>query len=167
MYLRSGILGVVDDPVIRPYRDGDDEDICRVIRNVFDEYGFTWESGGYNVDTEDVKAFYLDGGGAFWVMESEGEIVGTGAIMPEGNGRCELCRLYLSKASRGKGWGKMFYEFIIAEAKKSGYREMEIWSDVKLVEAHRLYERSGARFVGQRICNDPDKSLENGYIYEL
>lgn len=153
--------------MIRPYRKGDDDEICRVIREIFDEYDFTWETGGYNADTEDVSTFYLEGGGAFWVMETDGQMVGTGALMPEGDDRCELCRLYLAKACRGKGWGKKFYEFIIAEARKAGYLEMEIWSDVKLVEAHRLYERSGARFVGQRICDDPDQSLENGYIYDL
>jgi putative acetyltransferase len=138
-----------------------------VIREVFDEYEFTWEAGGYNADTEDVRSFYLDGGGAFWVMVVGGKIVGTGAIMPEGDGRCELCRLYLAKECRGKGWGKLFYDFIIVEATKAGYREMEIWSDVKLLEAHKLYERSGAKFIGQRICNDPDQSLENGYTYDL
>lgn len=153
--------------MIRPYRRGDDSEICRVIRDVFEEYGFTWESGGYNLDTEDIEAFYLNRRGQFWVMESDGQIIGTGGLMPEGDGRCELCRLYLARPCRGKGWGRMFYEFIIAEAKMLGYDEMEIWSDVKLVEAHRIYEKSGARFVGQRICNDPDNSLENGYVYDL
>lgn len=154
-------------PTIRPYSKGDDEEICRVIHAVFDEYGFTWEAGGYNADTEDVEAHYVQGGGAFWVMEAEEEIIGTGGLMPEGGGRCELCRLYLTPEYRGRGLGREFFDFIVNAARAAGYREMEIWSDVKLTDAHKLYERSGATFVGQRICDDPDDSLENGFLMPL
>ncbi|MDQ2985880.1 MAG: GNAT family N-acetyltransferase [Armatimonadota bacterium] len=154
-------------PTIRPYNKGDDEEICRVIHAVFDEYGFTWEAGGYNADTEDVDAFYIKGGGAFWVMVIDGEIVGTGGLMPEVERRCELCRLYLSHEYRGRGLGREFFDYIVNEARLAGYREMEIWSDAKLTDAHRLYEKSGAKFIGQRICDDPDDSLENGFLMLL
>ena len=115
---------------IREYRSGDDEHICNVIRSVFEEYGFTWESGGYNSDTEDVQSHYLDHGGKFWVMEANDEIVGTGGLMPMVEDRCELWRLYLSPDFRGKGLGRLFLEYIMDFARQTGYREMEIWSDI-------------------------------------
>lgn len=157
----------MSEPTIRDYRKGDEADICSVVRDCFEEYGFTWESGGYNADTEDVQSHYIDNGGWFWVMEVHGEIIGTGGLMPIGESKCELWRLYLRAEHRGKGLGRMFYEFILRFAKQRGFTEMEIWSDVKLVDAHRLYEKLGASFVGQRICDDPDKSLENGFTMAL
>lgn len=155
------------EPVIRLYEKGDEPAICAVIRTIFDEFGFTWEDGGYNSDTEDVQAFYVDAGGAFWVMEVDGKVVGTGGYMPEGEGVCELCRLYLAKEYRGRGLGRRFYEYIVERCREAGFVKMEIWSDVKLTDAHKLYERSGAQFIGQRICDDPDNSLENGFILLL
>jgi putative acetyltransferase len=157
----------VVDPTIRPYRNGDDDAICDVIHAVFDEYGFTWESGGYNADTEDIRKHYIDSGGCFWVMELDGEIIATGGLMPVSEDRCELWRLYLRKDQRGKGYGRAFYEYILGYARGSGFREMEIWSDVKLTDAHHLYEKLGARYIGRRICDDPDKSTENGFIMPL
>lgn len=44
---------------------------------------------------------------------------------------------------------------------------MEIWSDKRFVEAHRLYQRLGAFVVADRICSDPDNSPEWGLLLPL
>ena len=155
------------ETTIRPYQRGDEPQICSVIHDAFDEYGFTWESGDYNADTEDVQAHYIDRGGWFWVMELNGEIIGTVGLMPEGEGKCELWRMYLRQEHRGKGYGRRIYQLVLDFAKENGFSEMEIWSDVKLIDAHQLYRKMGAEFIGQRLCNDPDRSLENGFVMPL
>jgi putative acetyltransferase len=53
---------------------------------------------------------------------------------------------------------------VLAEAKKNGRSTMELWSDKRFTDAHRLYERFGAKVVGERICHDPDKSPEWGLV---
>ena len=163
----QGYSAIVSNSLIRPYQKGDDLHIRDVIHTVYDEYGFTWEADGYNSDTEDVQAHYIDQAGAFWVMELDGDIIATGGLMPISSDRCELWRLYLKAEHRGKGYGASLYKHILEFAKNQGYKEMEIWSDVKLTDAHRLYEKLGATYIGQRICNDPDKSTENGFMMAL
>ena len=43
---------------------------------------------------------------------------------------------------------------------------IEIWSDKRFVDAHRLYQRFGASVVGERICHDPDRAPEWGMILQ-
>jgi hypothetical protein len=44
---------------------------------------------------------------------------------------------------------------------------MELWSDKRFGPAHRLYGQFGAEVVGDRICDDPDKSPEWGLRIDL
>lgn len=154
-------------PVIREFREGDEAEIQRVIKGVFNEYGFTWEPDGYNRDAFSVREYYHVGGGGFWVMELDGRVVGTVGLKKRSSQKCELYRLYLEKDQRGKGYGKLLYEFACAEAKKMGFEFMEIWSDKKLESAHEMYKKSGAESLGDRICDDPDNSPEWGFMMRL
>lgn len=154
-------------PKIRPFQKGDESGIQAVIKGVFDEYGFTWEPEGYNRDAFQVEEYYHAKGGCFWVLEEDGRIIGTVGLKKRSQQRCELYRLYLPKEFRGKGFGKMLYIFVIESAREMGYCEMEIWSDKKLESAHRMYKRSGAESLGDRICDDPDNSEEWGFLLRL
>jgi hypothetical protein len=44
---------------------------------------------------------------------------------------------------------------------------MELWSDKRFEDAHRLYQKLGARVVGERICHDPDQSPEWGLAIDF
>ncbi len=157
-----------------------------VVRAVFDEYGFTWDPDGYHADLYDVPAFYLKDGLPFFVAVSGGVVVGTAALDlfpalsgPEGtvvtiDGKsriagsdCALERLYVHPDARRRGLGSSLFQRVIEEANTSGRRRMEIWSDKRFEGAHRLYQRFGARVVGDRICDDPDESPEWGLTLAL
>ena len=157
----------MSEPTIRTFREGDERGIQSVIKSVFDEYGFTWEPDGYNRDSFDVREFYHDQGGGFWVMELGGTIIGTVGLKARKNRRCELYRLYLPAERRGKGYGRDLYIFAQEAARDAGFTEMEIWSDKKLAAAHGMYSRSGAEPLGERICDDPDNSEEFGFLLKL
>lgn len=155
----------MDSPLIIRVAGVDDRaGIRHVIESVFAEYGFTFDPHGYNQDTEDVGKYYWQSGGGFWVLEIENKIVGTVGFKRITSKRCDLARLYLLESYRGMGYGKKLYEHAKSEARKMGFTEMEIWSDVKLLSAHEMYSKSGALLLGKRICNDPDQSLEQGFL---
>lgn len=141
--------------------------IIRVIRSVYDEYGFTWESGGYHADLEQIEEHYPNKGGAFWVLREDGEVVATCGVHRHTQSDCELARLYLLARLRGQGLGSRLFRHTIEWSRAQGFRRMFIWSDVKLTLAHSLYFRHGAKWIGQRRCNDPDNSLEQGFLYTL
>jgi uncharacterized protein (DUF885 family) len=56
---------------------------------------------------------------------------------------------------------------VIEEARAHGRRKLAIWSDKRLEDAHRLYERLGACATAERVHDDPDQSHEWGLVLEL
>jgi putative acetyltransferase len=163
----------------------DEPGIQHVIQTVFEEYGWPWEAEDYHSDLYDIEAAYFASGGAFWVMEDEGRVVGTSALdvfdpipgegdtveidgVPKVTGAdCSLERLYVLPEYRGRRVGFALWNQVIEEAKARGYRRMEVWSDKVLTAAHALYERSGAERVGERLCPSPDQSPEWGFRLDL
>lgn len=158
-----------------------------VVRAVYDEYGFTWETGGYHADLYDLQGYYIDQGDLFWVAEAhDGSILATNALnfhetVPGSFGQavqhggkvriagtqCALNRLYVHPDGRRKGIGQAMMQATIDAATERGCRAIEIWSDKKFEDAHRLYMRFGALIAGDRVCDDPDESPEWGLYLEL
>jgi GNAT superfamily N-acetyltransferase len=80
---------------------------------------------------------------------------------------CSLERLYVHPDARRRGIGETLTRLVIDQAKAEGKLAMELWSDKKLGDAHRLYGRFGAETIGDRICHDPDQSPEWGLVIRL
>jgi putative acetyltransferase len=164
-----------------------DSAAARVVRSVYEEFEFTWEPDGYHSDLHDLGGRYLDRGDPFWVAEdARGDVIGTiglrlfppvpGALgtavevrgaVRLGGCDCSLDRLYVDPGARKLGAGSRLFETGIAEARRRGRRAIELWSDKRFADAHRLYARFGARPVAERICHDPDESAEWGLVLEL
>ena len=144
---------------VRPARAADSAAAAAVVKAVYDEYGFTWDEEGYHRDLRDVEAAYA----AFFVAELEGRIVGTAGLSEEGS----LERFYVLPETRGAGVGSALLARVAEEARRRGHSELEIWSDKRFTGAHRLYQRHGARVVGERVHDDPDSSHEWGLRLEL
>lgn len=174
------------EPVnIRPATQLDAPGAVATVKEVFDEFGFTWEAEGYHADLYDLEGHYLGPGHGFWVVELEGRIVGTaGLIVREafpdeppvqtvegavrlGGTDCEMARLYVRPAARGQGVGRALAQRVADEARERGCRAMEIWSDKRFVDAHRLYQKLGAVVVADRVSDDPDLSPEWGLVLRL
>jgi putative acetyltransferase len=137
----------------------DSPEVAAVVRAVYDEFGFTWDAAGYHADLHDVETSYV----AFFVAEEEGRVVGTAGLTEHGS----LERLYVVAASRGSGAGSALLSAVVEEARSRGHERLEIWSDKRFTDAHRLYERHGARIVGERVHDDPDESHEWGLVLDI
>jgi putative acetyltransferase len=172
---------------IRYATPADVQDVVRVIRAVYDEYGFIWDPAGYHADLYDLQGHYLDRGHAFWVAQQEdGAIIGTVALecfdaLPGAPGTnlvigntvrlggcdCALKRLYVHPQARRQGTGSMLVRTVFEEARRRGRHHLEIWSDKRFPDAHRLYGNFGAVPVAERISHDPDESPEWGLLIRL
>ena len=130
-----------------------------VVRAVYDEFSFTWDEHGYHADLRDVETSYA----AFFVAELNGRIVGTAGLTERGS----LERLYVLPAARGAGAGSALLAAVADEARRRGHQRLEIWSDKRFEDAHRLYQREGARVVDERVHDDPDSSHEWGLVLDL
>jgi putative acetyltransferase len=144
---------------VRRAAAADSKAAAAVVRAVYEEYAFTWDERGYHADLRDVEAAYA----AFFVAELEGRIVGTAGLSASGS----LERFYVLPEARGAGVGSGLLRAVAEEARRRGHSRLEIWSDKRFEDAHRLYERHGARVVGERVHDDPDSSHEWGLVLEL
>ncbi|HMG04893.1 MAG TPA: GNAT family N-acetyltransferase, partial [Chthoniobacterales bacterium] len=54
-------------------------------------------------DLQDIPAFYQQGAGNFWVAVSDGEVVGTVALLDLGNHQAALRKMFVHATHRGLG----------------------------------------------------------------
>lgn len=97
---------------------------------------------------------YAEPDGALWLAREGRAPAGCVAVRPMGNGVCELKRLYVRQAWRGRGVGRALTLAAIDWARGRGYRVMRLDTGVTMVAAAALYESLG--FVGIPAYNaDP------------
>lgn len=131
--------------VIRGWEKRDRIFAADVIHSVLTEYGLPWQPEEADRDVLEVEKFYQDSGGEFWVIEKQGQVVGTGAYYPvkRGDRAVELRKMYLLPAVRGQGLGKYLLEQLENAIASRGFQEIWIETASVLKEAVKLYESSG------------------------
>lgn len=136
--------------------------VVALIRGVYDEYGMTFDPD-FESDLADVPHHYLDRGGCFRVLLDDERVVGTVGAVPRDAATCEIKRVYLDRAYRGRGHGRLMMEAILGWAAGAGFRSAVAWSDDRLTVAHAMYRRLGFERCGERTLADPDQSREHGF----
>lgn len=131
--------------LIRSWEERDRLEAAEVIRYVLSEYGLSWEPTGADRDVLEVEQSYLAVGGEFWVVESQGKLVGTGAYYPtqRGQNAVELRKMYLLAEVRGQGLGKYLLQQLEQAIAVQGFQEIWLETASVLKEAVKLYESSG------------------------
>ena len=131
--------------LIRAWTPDDRENAAAIIRDTLMEYGLSWEPSGADRDVLAVETFYTAVGGEFWVIEQQGQVVGTGAYYPveRGHKAVEIRKMYLSPTARGKGLGKFLLQRLEDAIANRGFHEIWIETASVLKEAVKLYESNG------------------------
>lgn len=55
----------------------------------------------------------------------------------------EIEDLVTTNAARSQGYGGLLFDWLVAEAKREGCRQLRLISGVQRTDAHRFYERKG------------------------
>lgn len=130
---------------IRDWQPCDRSLAAQVIRSVLAEYGLGWEPERADRDVLEVEACYQAVGGEFWVIEHQGQLVGTGAYYPTERGEkaVEIRKMYLLPAARGQGLGRYLLQQLEQAIANRGFRTIWVETASVLKEAVQLYETSG------------------------
>jgi putative acetyltransferase len=176
---------------LRPATAADSAAVAAVVEAVYTEYGFAWDPEGCQADLYDLGAHYLDRGHLVWVVTDPagldpaglqgviglklfepvpgplGSAVELDAAVRLAGCDSALARLYVHPGARRRGLGTDLLRTALDAARQRGRRAVEIWSDKRLKEAHRLYHRFGARPVADRLIFDPDPCEEWGLVIDL
>lgn len=91
----------------------------------------------------DPKKVILDKGGRIFYAVIDGQIVGTAALINEGNGIFELGKMAVTEAHQGAGIGKKLLEHSLVTAKGIGAKKVILYSNTALASAIHLYRKFG------------------------
>lgn len=131
---------------IRPAIEADRDDIARVVADALAEYALCADPSGTDRDLANLEASYFARGGTFDVVVSpDGPIIGCCGVYVLDEAACELRKMYLAKAARGKGLGRRLLQRALAFAKARGFQRMELETASVLKEAIALYSGAGFR----------------------
>lgn len=129
---------------IRRVREADVPTVVALVRDVLAEYGLKF---GVGAKTDDevlqLPRSYDEGGGAFWVAERDGEIIGTCGVFPVEPRTYELRKMYLLPAARGLGVGKKLLDEALRWTKAQGGERMVLDTIHEMTRAIAFYEANG------------------------
>jgi putative acetyltransferase len=152
-------------PRLRPARNKDCQDVARLVYGTLKEYGLKPDPTCTDADIKDIESFYFGRGGTFFVLEAkDGSIIGAYGLYPIDKKTCELRKMYLHKAYRGKGLGKFLLEDALSQATQLGFERMVLETASVLKEAITLYKSCGfVQYEPPHMSNRCDQA----YMLEL
>ncbi|MBX4902335.1 GNAT family N-acetyltransferase [Rhizobium bangladeshense] len=130
---------------IRPFADGDADDVLSVILPIQrEEFGIDI-SADAQPDLRVIPDFYQSGKGQFWVAVKDGAIVGTLGLKDIGNRQAALRKMFVAAEVRGSehGVAARLLERMFAHARAVGLADIFLGTTDKFVAAHRFYEKNG------------------------
>ena len=155
---------VMEDKIVfRTMKYDDNAPLASLIRSVMEEFKINKPGTIYVEPSTDhlFELFASAPGGHYFVVELNGEIVGGAGVFPTDelpDGVCELVKMYLKPAARGKGIAKALISRCIEKAKELSYAVVYLESMTELKQAVKLYEQFGFQYLSSPMGNSQHTS---------
>lgn len=131
--------------------------LATIIRSALAEFKANKPGTVYfDPTTDTLYEVFKTPGSTYFIAEENGLLLGGCGIFPTANlpaGTCELVKLYLSPAGRGKGLGKLLMEKSMQAAKELGYTKIYLETMPELTIAVPLYEKLGFTYLPGPLGN--------------
>jgi putative acetyltransferase len=141
----------MENIIIRNIKPADNITIAAIIRDSLKEFNANKPGTVYfDASTDNLFEVFTAANSAYFIAEQGNEILGGGGIYPTQNlpaDTCELVKLYLSSAARGKGIGKLLMEKCFTTAVIMGYKKMYLETMPELNIAVPMYEKMGFTYL--------------------
>jgi ribosomal protein S18 acetylase RimI-like enzyme len=118
-----------------------------LVRGLFEEYagwlGIDLCFQGFADELAGLPGLYAPSKGRLFLGLAEGRAVGCAGVRPLDPAICEMKRLYVRPAFRGRGLGRRLARMAVQEARVIGYSAMRLDTLPVMQNAIRLYEELG------------------------
>jgi putative acetyltransferase len=125
---------------LAPFHPSDQAAVKKLIlAGLVEHWGFL--DAAKNPDLEDIATSYAEA--TFMVARLNDRIVGTGALVPHGDGLVEIVRMSVVKEMRRQGVGRSILEALLEQARALGFRQVILETTATWHEVVEFYQRCG------------------------
>lgn len=157
--------------VIRPIEPRDEAAVATIIRKVMPEFGAVGEGFAINDPEVDwMHRAYSTPRSAYFVVESDGVVVGGGGVAPLSGGdadTCELRKMYFLPQARGLGAGAAMMARCLDAAREFGFGRCYLETLCGMDAAKKLYLRTGFTPLDAPLGDTGHGGCNAFYVLEL
>jgi ribosomal protein S18 acetylase RimI-like enzyme len=128
---------------VRLLEASDADEVRALLREYQAELGVDLCFQDFDRELAELPGAYSPPEGSLLVASVDGETAGCVALRRLGDGVCEMKRLYVRPAFRGRKVGRALAEGVVAAARKRGYERMRLDTLPQMGEATALYRSLG------------------------
>ena len=147
------------DPRVAIAKPEDLDDVRAMFREYAQGIGAFHCLDGFEEEACGLPGDYAAPKGRLLIARAGRKAAGCVGVRPLQGGACEMKRLYIRPAFRGKGLGRALVERALAEAKKAGYRRVQLDTLPNMREALMLYAVLGFTSVEPYLPNPTPGAL--------
>lgn len=156
---------------IRPIEARDDAAVAAIIRRVMPEFGADGPGFAiHDAEVDTMSTAYAKPRSAYFVVESEGEVIGGGGMAPLDGGDtevCELRKMYFLPEARGIGAGSAMIARCLDAARAHGFKRCYLETLTGMDAAQALYVRHGFRKIDAPMGGTGHFSCDRFFILDL
>ena len=137
---------------IKEYSNEYEQEVIEMILNIQQKEFNVPVSIADQPDLLNVKDFYCNGLGNFWIALEEDRLIGSIALIDIQNGQSALRKMFVHKEFRGKekAIGQRLLQFVIRWCREKKIREIYLGTFDKLIAAQRFYLKNGFTLIEQK-----------------
>ncbi len=157
--------------IIREIQSSDNAQIAALIRAVLIEHDAPKVGTAYaDTSLDSLSEVYSHAKSVYYIVESDGAVIGGCGIAPLENGDesiCELQKMYFSPKARGTGVASQLLQKCIDAALGFGYSHCYLETLPNMHAAQKLYSKFGFIYLNARLGNTGHSSCPVWMIKQL